>query len=108
MEIKKGQQYIVLEDFKKLGAKLYKNQTFEVHEVFKDTVRVTMIATDVLASPKDEIGSNTWTLKSNHIIEYCEQIIAAELLSELKEEEKEVPVKRYGKKEFKTMLENLK
>lgn len=111
MNIKKGQLYIVLETFRKVGATLYKNQTFEILDLDPDydSIRVDMIVRDVMARPKDGAYADRWSLNSEIINKYCKLIVKP---GNEKEETKEIIVKtlikRYNKKEFKTILENTK
>ncbi len=105
MKIKKGQLYIVLKDFKKVGATLYKNQTFEIIDTYDvDSLRVKMIVIDVIARPEIIRHSGVWSLNKGIINKYCEIILRPE---DTEETIVKVPIKRYDKKEFKAELKNI-
>lgn len=97
MEIEKGQEYLVLEKFNDCGAFLEKNQTMVIEEVKSDT----QIYVDVLSSV------NEWVLKGKSIRDNCALLPGTVKLAPKETKEEKDQIKRYNKKEFKTMLKDM-
>lgn len=94
-----GQKYTVLRDFEDSGALLKENETIIITTI---KIKEDRIFIDVLDSYK------SWVLHEQSINENCVLVLPVntKLVPEETREEK-IQIKRYSKKEFKTMLKNM-
>jgi len=98
MEIKKDQEYLVLEKFSDCGAHLEKNQIITIVDARSDT----QIFIDVLNSV------SSWVISGKSIRDNCALMLPGAIKLAPKETKKEkIQIKRYDKKEFTLKLKDM-